>query len=112
MASPIERAVVGALRSAIKDHGPITPQHIDSASKRVLGNLRNVGPGPDLEPGETRDVLLPALMCRCARCDHRWLVQARTLGEHPQRPDRCARCDARTWDQITPRKAGRPPNAA
>lgn len=39
----LERAVIGALRSAIKDHGPITPDKITSAAKRVLGNLANVG---------------------------------------------------------------------
>jgi hypothetical protein len=38
----IERAVVGALRAAIRDHGPITPEHIGSAAKRVVGNLKNV----------------------------------------------------------------------
>lgn len=39
----IERAVVGALRSAINDHGPITADKITSAAKRVIGNLRNAG---------------------------------------------------------------------
>lgn len=42
----LERAVVGALRSAIKDHGPITAEHIGSAAKRVVGNLENVGRMP------------------------------------------------------------------
>jgi transcriptional regulator with XRE-family HTH domain len=37
----LERAIVGALRHAINDHGPITPEHIGSAAKRVLGNLVN-----------------------------------------------------------------------
>jgi hypothetical protein len=36
-----ERAIVGALRSAINDHGPITPETIGSAAKRIVGNLRN-----------------------------------------------------------------------
>jgi hypothetical protein len=36
-----ERAIVGALRSAIHDHGPITPETIGSAAKRIVGNLRN-----------------------------------------------------------------------
>jgi hypothetical protein len=39
--SSIERAVVGALRSAIRDHGPITPEQIGSAAKRIVGNLKN-----------------------------------------------------------------------
>lgn len=39
----LERAVVGALRSAIAAHGPITAAHIGSAVKRVLGNLANAG---------------------------------------------------------------------
>jgi hypothetical protein len=34
---------VGALRSAIEAHGPITAEHIGSAAKRILGNLKNVG---------------------------------------------------------------------
>jgi hypothetical protein len=40
---PRERAIVGALRSAIEAHGPITAEHIGSAAKRILGNLKNVG---------------------------------------------------------------------
>jgi len=37
----LERAITGALRSAIRDHGPITPEHIGSAVNRIIGNLRN-----------------------------------------------------------------------
>ncbi len=37
----LERAIVGALRAAIHDHGPITPALVTSAAKRVLGNLQN-----------------------------------------------------------------------
>jgi len=40
-AAAAERAIVGALRAAIHDHGPITPEQIGSAAKRVAGNLRN-----------------------------------------------------------------------
>lgn len=39
----VERAVLGALRSCIKDHGPITPEMLTSATKRVVGNLANAG---------------------------------------------------------------------
>lgn len=39
----LERAVLGALRSAINDHGPITPDKLTSATKRVIGNLVNAG---------------------------------------------------------------------
>jgi hypothetical protein len=39
----IERAVLGALRSAINDHGPITADKLTSATKRVVGNLVNAG---------------------------------------------------------------------
>ena len=39
----VERAVSGALRSAIHDHGPVTAEWIGSAGKRVVGNLINVG---------------------------------------------------------------------
>lgn len=37
----LERAIAGALRSAIRDHGPITADKIGSAAKRVVGNLKN-----------------------------------------------------------------------
>jgi hypothetical protein len=39
--SSLERAIAGALRAAIKDHGPITAANIGSAVKRIVGNLRN-----------------------------------------------------------------------
>ena len=38
----IERAIARALRSAIDAHGPITPERITSAVKRIIGSLRNV----------------------------------------------------------------------
>lgn len=41
----LERAIVGALRAAIHDHGPITLAQIGSAAKRILGQLRNVPGG-------------------------------------------------------------------
>ena len=112
---PQERAITGALRAAIRDHGPITPEHVGSAAKRVLGNLRNAGPlrarGP-LAPGETRETTMPVLLCRCARCAHEWAAWSRTIGAQPERPDRCPQCDTRTWDQRVARKAGRPKKAA
>lgn len=37
----LERAVAGALRAAIHDHGPVTPERIGSAVKRIVGNLKN-----------------------------------------------------------------------
>jgi len=37
----LQRAVIGALRAAFNDHGPITPEHFDSAAKRILGQLGN-----------------------------------------------------------------------
>jgi len=37
----LERAIAGALRAAIKDHGPITLEKIGSAAKRILGQLGN-----------------------------------------------------------------------
>jgi len=40
----LERAIVGALRSQIRDHGPITPEWIGSAAKRILGQLGNAKP--------------------------------------------------------------------
>lgn len=41
----LERAIAGALRATIRDHGPITPERIGSAVKRILGNLRNARVG-------------------------------------------------------------------
>jgi hypothetical protein len=40
---PLARAIAGALRAAIRDHGPITLERIASATKRILGQLRNAG---------------------------------------------------------------------
>jgi hypothetical protein len=37
----LERAIAGALRDAIRAHGPITPARIGSAAKRIAGQLRN-----------------------------------------------------------------------
>lgn len=37
----LERAIVGALRATIKDHGPITPEWIGSAAKRIVGQIAN-----------------------------------------------------------------------
>jgi len=36
-----ERAIADALRATIQDHGPVTPNVIGSAVKRIMGNLRN-----------------------------------------------------------------------
>lgn len=41
----LERVIVGALRAAIRDHGPITPETIGSAAKRIAGNLVNAKAG-------------------------------------------------------------------
>jgi hypothetical protein len=39
MSTPLERAVSGALRSAIDAHGPITKQNLGSAVKRVVSQI-------------------------------------------------------------------------
>lgn len=39
----LERAILGALRAAIHDHGPITLDTMSSAAKRIVGNLANAG---------------------------------------------------------------------
>jgi len=49
----LERAVAGALRSTIHDHGSITPEAIGSAVKRVVGNLRNARPTATSEAAAT-----------------------------------------------------------
>ena len=63
---------------------------------------------PRLAPGECRPMTTNALGCRCARCDHYWIVTTREVGAHPVRPRQCPACDSRTWDQAVPRKVGRP----
>jgi hypothetical protein len=47
-AEALRRAVIGALRSTIKDHGPITPEHVRSAAKRILGKLADASDARDL----------------------------------------------------------------
>lgn len=37
----LERAIIGGLKSAIRDHGPITTDNMSSAAKRIAGNLKN-----------------------------------------------------------------------
>jgi hypothetical protein len=44
-ASSLERAIAGALRATIHDHGPITAANLTSAVKRIAGNLRNADLG-------------------------------------------------------------------
>ncbi len=41
-ASGLERAIAGALRGTIHDHGPITLALVTSAVKRIVGNLANM----------------------------------------------------------------------
>jgi hypothetical protein len=109
----LERAIAGALRGAIHDHGPITAKEIGSATKRIAGNLKNARPPrgqpAPLAPGEMREATLQALLCRCARCRYEWTVTGEP-GQPPARPERCGNhdCHSRTWDQAVPRKAGRP----
>lgn len=74
----LERIVAGALRAAIKDHGPITPEQIGSATKRIVGQLGGaVG---------------PAAMAR-----RRW------EGLDDEERSRIARAGGRTaWSRLTP----------
>lgn len=37
--APTKQKITGALRSTINAHGPITPDLIESASKRILGQI-------------------------------------------------------------------------
>lgn len=50
--SDLERQVIGALRSTIEAHGPITKEQIGSAAKRIAGQLtaRTYIPGARLYP--------------------------------------------------------------
>jgi hypothetical protein len=63
----VERAVTGALRSTINDHGAIGPPIIGSAVKRVLGALQNIERSSDDVPALSRprhaagmDVAIPS----------------------------------------------------
>lgn len=54
----LERAINGALRAAINDHGPITADRLNSAAKRVIGALANAGidvPPPAAPPEKPAD---------------------------------------------------------
>jgi hypothetical protein len=62
-----ERAITGALRSTINDHGPITHPVIGSATKRILGALQNIERSADDVPALSRpkhaagmDVAIPS----------------------------------------------------
>lgn len=37
---PVMRKIIGALKSTINDHGPITRELITSAAKRIYGHLK------------------------------------------------------------------------
>lgn len=47
--------------------------------------------GPSIAQGEARPVAVPALLCRCFRCDNVWI----SVGTTP--PVSCARCKYRNW---------------
>ncbi len=38
----LEQAIKGALRETIKTHGPVTPELIGSATKRIVGDVVGV----------------------------------------------------------------------
>jgi len=58
----LEKRIVGALKSSIHSHGPISYQNVSSAGKRVWGSLKglirdlriNPKPEPQEEDGEQR----------------------------------------------------------
>jgi predicted Zn-ribbon and HTH transcriptional regulator len=50
-----------------------------------------------LAPGEARRLMIPALLCRCARCGHHWLSGATAIGGEPQVPARCGHCKSVYW---------------
>lgn len=39
---PLMRRIIGGLKSAINDHGPVTKELISSAAKRIYGNLKGI----------------------------------------------------------------------
>jgi len=94
--SRLERAISGALRATIRDHGPIGPEGIGSAAKRVIG--QTVRHPPSTRAGDAIAVLVVGLRCHCARCDYQWTAFPREgEGSPPGRPITCARCRARLW---------------
>ncbi len=103
----LERAISGALRATIRDHGPITAEQIGSAAKRVLGQtLRH---SPKTRAGDALPVLVLGLRCHCARCDYQWTVYPRN-GQQPKRPVTCSSCGARNWwAAVGELPRGRPP---
>lgn len=92
--SRLERAISGALRAAIRDHGPIGPESIGSAAKRVIG--QTVRHPPTTRPGDALPVLVMGLRCHCARCDYAWTAYPRE-GAPLTRPVTCSKCGARNW---------------
>lgn len=38
----VQKAILGSLKSTITVHGPITPEHISSAEKRITGQIMRV----------------------------------------------------------------------
>lgn len=76
------RAIVGALRAAINDHAPITPEHIGSAAKRILGNLVNEGEKTSILEGQAGVALLAGVVIHGAR------VQALEVGFEDVTPSR------------------------
>lgn len=129
--NPLERAIAGALRATIRDHGYITPEDVGSATKRVVGQLRNVRPPEPAPTGpealRLAPVLRAAYACICARCGASWLspcdcptiaapedlgvvvipLPAHQPGCSP--PKRCTKCKAKNW-HLPRRPRGRPRN--
>lgn len=61
MSDPFTRAIVGALRSTIDAHGPISRDDVSSAAKRVSSALREV-------MKRERDLLLTTQPRKSAAC--------------------------------------------
>ena len=83
----LERAIAGALRAAIKDHGPITAAGIGSAVKRIVGNLSNADLG----------ALAPAAMAR-----RRWGGTTEEERRIQLAPEFHASGGRAAWSKLTP----------
>jgi hypothetical protein len=105
----LERAVVGALQSAILDHGPITPEHVGSTARRIVGDLVNGRPGRGTYAvrrwmGPSREMPMPAPSRRCnvPDCGDRPLKDRPTCWAHAglaeRRVARVARAPRVTFD--------------
>jgi hypothetical protein len=63
--------------------------------------------------GEARPIDVPALACRCSRCEALFVVVGEPPGSSPAPPPRCRECRVLYWQEpVGTRPRGRPPKPA